>query len=331
MLDGVGVSAAAERVYRALLRHPASSPAQLAALAEVSPAELNGVMDQLVQADLVREVEDDAGTRHPGLATPSVRWRPREPKAALAALVRQRQQSLDRVLNRAEELATEFAEGMLRSRRSPLAEVIDGEQSVVAALIDLTATARKDVAVLDAPPYLSVAASAAAERSLMSRGVRSRAVYARTALELPGRYEAIRAMVADGEQARLLPQVPLKLLLVDGERALLPLSIDGGRIGSAILVHPSMLASALHALFDALWSQAQPFPVDTSAVPADALDEADRQLLLLLGTGMKDEAIARQLGISARTLGRRVTRLLGRLGAGSRFQAGMEAQRRGWL
>jgi hypothetical protein len=72
-------------------------------------------------------------------------------------------------LNRAEELATEFAEGMLRSRRSRLAEVIDGEQSVVAALVDLTATARTDVAVLDSPPYLSVAASAAAERSLMSR------------------------------------------------------------------------------------------------------------------------------------------------------------------
>lgn len=196
MLDGVGVSAPAERVYRALLRHPASSPAQLAALAEVSLAELDGVMDQLVQAELVQEVEDDADAGRAGLATPGLRWRPREPKAALAALVRQRQQSLDRVLNRAEELATEFAEGMLRSRRSPLAEVIDDEQSVVAALVDLTATARKDVAVLDAPPYLSVAASAAAERSLMARSAQSCGIRTNSA----GTARSLRGDQSDGRR-----------------------------------------------------------------------------------------------------------------------------------
>jgi len=50
-----------------------------------------------------------------------------------------------------------------------------------------------------------------------------------------------------------------------------------------------------------------------------------------MAVGMKDEAIARQLGMSPRTLRRRSQELLAELGAGNRFQAGVEAARRGWI
>jgi DNA-binding NarL/FixJ family response regulator len=46
--------------------------------------------------------------------------------------------------------------------------------------------------------------------------------------------------------------------------------------------------------------------------------------------GMPDETIARQLGIGHRTVQRRVQTLLTRLGAASRFQAGVLAASRGW-
>lgn len=61
------------------------------------------------------------------------------------------------------------------------------------------------------------------------------------------------------------------------------------------------------------------------------LSEADRALLHLLHAGLKDETIARQLGLSERTLRRRITDLTTRLGATSRFQAGAQVVRRGWL
>ena len=53
--------------------------------------------------------------------------------------------------------------------------------------------------------------------------------------------------------------------------------------------------------------------------------------LLQLTEGAKDEQIARTLGISLRTVRRRIADLLSELGADSRFQAGVEAVRRGWL
>ncbi len=46
---------------------------------------------------------------------------------------------------------------------------------------------------------------------------------------------------------------------------------------------------------------------------------------------MKDEAAARHLGISVRSLRRRSHDLLVELGADNRFQAGVEAARRGWV
>jgi DNA-binding NarL/FixJ family response regulator len=62
----------------------------------------------------------------------------------------------------------------------------------------------------------------------------------------------------------------------------------------------------------------------------DTLD--DRRLLIdLLASGARDEQIAGVLGISLRTVRRRVAELLTELDASSRFQAGAEAVRRGRL
>lgn len=62
-----------------------------------------------------------------------------------------------------------------------------------------------------------------------------------------------------------------------------------------------------------------------------AADSADQRLLTMLASGLKDDAIARHLDISSRTVGRRVADLMDGLGARTRFQAGVHAQRRSLL
>jgi DNA-binding NarL/FixJ family response regulator len=54
-------------------------------------------------------------------------------------------------------------------------------------------------------------------------------------------------------------------------------------------------------------------------------------LLRQLSRGAKDEQIARSLGVSLRTVRRRMADLFEELGVESRFQAGVEAVRRGWI
>jgi DNA-binding NarL/FixJ family response regulator len=50
-----------------------------------------------------------------------------------------------------------------------------------------------------------------------------------------------------------------------------------------------------------------------------------------MASGMKDRTLARALGVTERTVGRRLTELMAELGVETRFQAGVQAARRGWL
>ena len=56
-----------------------------------------------------------------------------------------------------------------------------------------------------------------------------------------------------------------------------------------------------------------------------------RLLLKLMATGATDRAIARELGISERTVHRRIARLQLRLGVQSRFQLGALVSVKHWL
>ncbi|MGI5530482.1 response regulator transcription factor [Streptomyces syringium] len=57
--------------------------------------------------------------------------------------------------------------------------------------------------------------------------------------------------------------------------------------------------------------------------------ELDHTIVRLLAAGLKDEAIARRLGMSLRTARRHIADIMETLGAESRFQAGMLAARAG--
>ena len=71
-----------------------------------------------------------------------------------------------------------------------------------------------------------------------------------------------RKSTALGEQARVLPDAPTKLLLADDRIGLIPLQAAPSSIESIVVVHPSALLEALGALFESLWARA--LPVDSS-------------------------------------------------------------------
>jgi DNA-binding NarL/FixJ family response regulator len=93
-----------------------------------------------------------------------------------------------------------------------------------------------------------------------------------------------------------------------------------------LLVRQGSLVAALALLFELYWEKA--VPVSELSEPHDA----ERSFLVRqLQAGAKDEQIARTMGISLRTVRRRISQLMIDLGADTRFQAGAEAARRGWL
>ena len=163
---------------------------------------------------------------------------------------------------------------------------------------------------------------------LIRSGRRSRAIYPVEALEVAPGAVARRARL--GEQIRVLPQLPGRIAILGEGAALLPedLAAPGPR---RLVVRHRGLVSVLTLLFESLWAQALPVPAleERRGEPGPRTDRA--LLLEQLTGGAKDEQIARALGLSLRTVRRRVADLLVELGASSRFQAGVEAARRGLL
>lgn len=164
---------------------------------------------------------------------------------------------------------------------------------------------------------------AAAVRS----GRRSRAIYPAEALTVDPEALAIRAR--GGEEVRVLPEVPSRIAILGGAAALVPeeLGVPSER---RLVVRNGALVRALTLFFESLWRQALPVPA-FEGWGTDGRTSQRTLLLQQLTGGAKDEQIARALGLSLRTVRRRVADLMEELGAVSRFQAGVEAGRRGWL
>lgn len=311
-LTAAGIDPFDETVYRAVLARHAASPAELGAALHCSAERAARALDRLRDQGLVGRL---AGSRR--------RYAAIEPQAALEILVRTRMSELDQVRSAAAELSQLFAGAQQDSADE--VEIHTGSEALGRWFVTLQQQAREEVLTLDRPPY-ALTTSNPVEANSLEHGVVYRAVYAPEALEWPGVLGDIRELVKRGEQARVLPGLRVKLAIADRRLALMPLSLDMTDVRAAV-VRPSALLDALVDYWELCWRQA--LPLDAPA--EDPLDEEDRQMLTLLISGLKDEAIARQLGWSVRTMRRRTSRLHELLGASNRFQAGVIAARRGWL
>jgi DNA-binding CsgD family transcriptional regulator len=159
----------------------------------------------------------------------------------------------------------------------------------------------------------------------MATGRRSRAIYpARALTEAP---DALRVRAGLGEQVRIISEVRTRMFILGDSHAVLPEPI-GFADEPRVHVRQRSIVAALTMWFESLWDRAAPMP----ELEAGRMSPDGRQFLLeQLMAGATDEVIARKLGIGLRTVRRRIAALMTELGVDTRFQAGVEAVRRGWL
>ena len=100
-------------------------------------------------------------------------------------------------------------------------------------------------------------------------------------------------------------------------------------MSGALLVHPSGLLDLVNAMFEEAWRASTRLVEDGGL--ENEVEAIDRDLLKLLLLGLTDAAAGAQLGISVRTVQRRVAELMERGGVTTRIQLGAEAVRREWV
>ncbi len=331
-LEVVGISAFDERIYREVLACPGITVQELVMRSGESSGRIQASLGRLRTKGLISR-----------LWGRSPRWTATNPGTAIRSLVRGMQSNLDRLTDTADQLEETFRTAGRDLEEGGQFEVLAGPEEQARWYVRLQQEAKEEVLTFDRPPYV-LDYHNPVQTGLLRKGVRYRTIYVPEAFDHAGALDEVGSLVKAGEEARVLPELPFKMALVDRRQAVMPLHMDPP-LTRGVLIKGSTMVVALVELFERLWQEALPIypqPASRDGAPEPAggtgrtdeqgwaeLDPDDRRLLALLSAGLKDDAIARQLGTSPRSLRRRLRHLLDELNAETRFQAGAQASRRG--
>lgn len=332
--NAAGTRAGSEQaltLYQALRATPGDPFDAVARRLELTETERERCRDELIALGLL-----DHGHLTPERPAPVVV----APDIALLHLL---QHERDRLENRLAEtsrahtaletLAGPFLRAGLEPGSEVEVEIVDDPAQVRRELADLTDTVRDSVhsMLTGAVRRDEMALELEWDRRRVARGVRVHAMYSQRVGAVPEMVQHLAARTALGVEVRLSPVVPMNMVLADDNFALLPTDPHDPE-SAAILARGPGLVRSYRALYGYCWHAATPYGHEEPAERGgDGLSEQQRAALRMLASGIKDEQVARNLGVSLRTVSRLISEVMNELGAASRFEAGVMAARLGLL
>ena len=326
MLEALGLEASVERLYRLILEQPDWGVDQIAAHLGWTADYLRHSLDRLAELHLVREVTDTAGA-----------LRPISPRVGLTALLARSQADLGRQQREIEAARATIAAlaeqyGSKAGDESESVERLEGLSTVRHRLEDLAGRTRTECLSFvpgGAQADDTMKASKPLDQQALERGVTIQSIYQDSFRNQPETLRYVRWLSMNGGETRTVPSLPMPLVVMDREVALVPIDLNDGRLG-ALELRGAGIITAICLLFEQFWSMATPWD-QRPPVNDYGLTPQQQELLRLLANGDTDELASRKLGTSLRTTRRMASDVISRLGARSRFEAGVRAVQRGWL
>jgi len=311
-----------------MLIEPTWGVSDLSAHLGMSERQVRKALDQLADLCLLEMTEDG---QQPRVADPATR---------LTALLSKAEESVrdqQRQIQEARDTVTAIATAYQRRKEAPEGVRWEGVEAVRARLRQLSHTAKRECwsftpGGAHRPDAMSE--SRKINEAALARGVQILCVYQTAYRNDPDTVEYANWLTGLGGQIRTMPTVPMQMVVVDREVALLPINPTSPRHG-AIEVRTPAIVVAMCALFQQVWDVAVPLSHRPASATGDAssgrLPAFEQAVLRLLAEGLTDESASRRLGVSVRTLRRTIAEISAQLQSSSRFQAGVEACRRGWI
>lgn len=324
------LSREARELYRCLMTRGALQAGAIQEVTGYRASEVRAGLEQLGRVGLVAEGED--GYR----AVPY--------RSVVDGLLRSQAGILERVLTHLSErhrtLRTLIAE---RDALEP-----NGEVSTVplvtdprAGMYDMPSEATTEIATIHPGGHFT---DELLERSLsraeqcLRNGVALRVIHQRAAMQRPRQVAYMREIEQMGGSVRLRDNLPFRLLLIDRSSAVCALDAGGGSL-ETLLLRGGQFVTMLERVFEVTWVDSVPLSSATGR-PAAAPERNEQVLglsgqqevvLRMLAEGQTDQAIARRLGVTTRTITRRMGEIYDALGVNNRFQAGVKAHRMGLI
>lgn len=324
----LGLRPETEAVYAALLGCPQADLSDLQVITQLAEQVVREALDDLVDRSFARPSRDNPG-----------RLRAVSPQLALDLIIRRQEADLAR---RSQKLAADraaAAEAVAAYGHLTPHTAENGTERLVGldaieARLEILATEMKRECLSVMPGGAQSQASLEASRPLdadaLSRGMAILTLYQDSVRNDPATHTYAKWLTDSGGEVRTAPLLPPRMLLFDREVALVPIDPSNTKAGALCTREPGIAAS-LVSVYEQAWDTAVPLGAAVTRDTESGLTQAETDLLALLAAGMTDEAAAKRLGVGLRTVRRHMAALMERLGASSRFEAGLRAAQKGWL
>ena len=279
----------------------------------------------LASASLIRRVPESPDTP-PGAKAPEPVWKALDPQVARAEVaatesgLRHGLAELSSVWDTLDSLTALYRAGRGNEPRAVPLEIVDSLDSAIALIKQASADCRQELMTSQpggGRPVGELREAFQRDLAMLRRDVRMRSLYQHTSRRHTPTQEYAERVTAAGAQIRTLTELLGRMIAFDRTVVFLPHHEAKG--GAVVIRDPSTVAFLCNA-FDRAWSMAVPY--SPAVQDSTVRDDLELTILNLLSDGLKDDTIARRLGVSLRTCRKYIADIFKDLGAESRFQAG---------
>lgn len=249
----LGLTTYEARAYIALVARESFTAAQVARQAELPRQRIYDVLESLVGKGMA--------AARPGRV---IKYAATAPALAIQRLVTSRREELSELENAGartiEALTAPYTAGQKHSDPLEYIEVLREPRAISARFDELQAAAKREILVFTRPPYAKPPQDNI-RGLLVTRRLEARSLYEASVFDDPAVVAGVRQFILSGEQARVVPSLPLKLVIIDEAIVMFGMQdpvASGSDLTIMVVDHPS-LAAVLRMAFNAYWDQGVDF------------------------------------------------------------------------
>ena len=247
-LTRLGLTSYEAKAYLTLIRRDSFTAAQVARQSGLPRQRIYDVLGSLVQKGLA--------AARPGNV---VKYAATPPELAIELLLGSHREQLARMEHDAQLMVTDlkpaFEAGQEHTDPLEYIEVLRDRRAINERFAELQANVKKEILVFTKPPY-ATPPQENVEGLRVIRTLEARSMYEFSIFDDAAVMRGVQRFVDAGEQARFVPSLPLKLVIID--ETIVMFGMEDPVAGSAeltiVVVEHQSLARVLKTAFDAIWA-----------------------------------------------------------------------------
>jgi sugar-specific transcriptional regulator TrmB len=252
-LTRLGLTSYEAKAYLTLIRRDSFTAAQVARQSGLPRQRIYDVLGSLVQKGL-------AVTR-PGNV---VKYAATAPELAIDQLLNAHRDELTRMEREARAMAVDlkpaFEAGKVQTDPLEYIEVLRDRRAINERFAELQNAVKKEILVFTKPPY-ATPPQENVEGLEVIRTHEARSLYEFSIFDDPAVMRGVQRFVEAGEDARFVPSLPLKLVIIDETIVMFGMEdpVAGTPDLTIVVVEHQSLAKVLKTAFDAIWASGLTF------------------------------------------------------------------------